>query len=155
MRAPFGGVQRGRALVSDQPVEVARAFVGAITWGEHRRIWDLLGQEGRRTVLRVAVKRGMDDGLAARLEAGGATTKESDTFLGELVNGLRADLAGSDLDSLGYNDDVLGAEDGRAWILLTAPMPQALGGAVPVGTVELSLEEGRWRVERLRPRPAP
>lgn len=141
--------------MSDGAVEVARAFVAAVAWGEHRRVWDLLGREGRRTVLRVAVGRGMDETLAARLGDETATTKESDTFLADLVNGLRADLAGADLDSMGYQDDPLGSEGGRAWILLTAPMPDILGGDVPVGTVELAAEDGTWRVERLSPRPAP
>lgn len=139
----------------DGPLDVARAFVTAIAWGEHRRVWDLLGSDARRTVLRVAVKRGMDETLAARLGDQTASAKESDAFLADLVNGLRADLAGTDLDSVGYQDDPIGPEGGQAWILLTSPMPEILGGDVPVGTVALTDEGGRWRVERLSPRPAP
>ncbi len=127
----------------------------AIAWGEHRRVWDLLARDGRRTVLRVAAARGMAEGLAARLGDGTATTGELDSFLADLVNGLRADLAGTDLDAIGYQDDPVGHDGGRAWILLTSPMPPALGGYVPVGTVEMTTEDGMWRVERLSPRPGP
>ncbi|MDQ6838942.1 MAG: hypothetical protein M3137_11580 [Actinomycetota bacterium] len=141
--------------MSSEPLDAARDFVAAIAWGEHRRVWELLAREGRRTVLRVAVARGMAESLAARLGDGTATPTQLDAFLGELVNGLRADLAGTDLDTVGYHDDPVGHDGGRAWILLTAPMPPALGGDVPVGTVEMATEDGCWRVERLSPRPGP
>lgn len=133
----------------------AQAFVSAIAWGEHRRVWDLLARDGRRTVLRVAVNRGMSEALAGRLGDGTATAGDMDSFLAELVNGLRADLAGTDLDTLGYQDDPVGHDSDRVWILLTSPMPSMLGGDVPVGTVEMVTENGAWRVERLSPRPGP
>lgn len=141
--------------MTGEPLDAARAFVTAIAWGEHRRVWELLASDGRRTVLRVAVARGMDEGLAARLGGGTASEAEFDHFLADLINGLRADLAGTDLDSIGYQDDPVGHDGGHAWILLTSPMPPELGGDVPVGTVEMAAEEGVWHVERLSPRPGP
>jgi hypothetical protein len=138
----------------DSPKEVARAFVQAVAWGEHLRVWEMLGDEGKKTVLRVAVKRGMNDALAARLGAGTASTEESDTFLTDLINGLRADMAGTDLDALRYWFDAEAAEEDRAWVVLMAPLPAELGGELPMGSVELTRPDGSWRVERFSGRPS-
>lgn len=151
---PGQGMSSGSAGETG-PEGVARAFVDAVAWGEHHRVWELLGGDGRRAVLRVAVARGMDDALSARLRDGTATASEADTFLADLVNGLRADLAGNDLDTLEYHQDLVAPEDGATWVVLTAPLPIALGGEVPIGTMELVEESGGWRVSRLSPRPKP
>ncbi len=133
------------------PEETARAFVDAVTWGDHRLVWDLLGLEGRTTVLRIAGDRGMDEALLARLRDGTAGDTERDEFLADLVNGLRADLAGNDLDALQYELDTAPHEPGRARVVVHAPLPPALGGTLPAASVELSSEAGEWRVERLVP----
>jgi hypothetical protein len=131
----------------------AQVFVEAIAWGEHRKVWELLGPEGRKTVLRVAVKNGMDDALAARLRDGTAGAAESEEFLGELIEGLRADLAGNNLDDLEYAADSE-IEPGQVRVVLTAPVAPLLGPVgLPVGSVELSFLDGAWLVERLTPRP--
>jgi hypothetical protein len=132
----------------------ARTFIEAIAWGEHRKVWDLLGPEGRKTVLRVAVRNGMDEALSARLRDGTAGASETEEFLAELLNGLRADLAGNDLDNLEYSEDGDFAGEDRVRVLLTAPVPPLLGPVgLPVGSVELAEYEGTWQVERLTPRP--
>lgn len=137
----------------DDATLAARTFVEAIAWGEHRKVWELLGPEGRKTVLRVAVKNGMDDALAARLRDGTAGPTESEEFLGELVDGLRADLAGNNLDDLEYAADTEHAP-GQVRVVLTAPIPPLLGPVgLPVGSLELSYLDGAWLVERLTPRP--
>ena len=133
------------------PDDTARAFVDAVIWGEHRRVWDLLGLEGRTTVLRIAGDRGMDEALVARLRDGTAADAERDEFLGDLVNGLRADLAGNDLDTLEYELDTSPQEPGRARVVVHSPLPVTLGGTLPAASVELSSEGGEWRVERLLP----
>lgn len=137
---------------ANDPVETARAFVDAVIWGEHRTVWDLLAAEGRKTVLRVAVARGMDEALSGRLREGLASAKEENEFLTDLVNGLRADLAGTDLDVLEYILDTEPVDPGRARVGLTAPMPAELGGGLPAGSIELAHDGDRWRVERLLPR---
>ncbi len=137
----------------DRPTRAARTFVEAIAWGEHRKVWELLGPEGRKTVLRVAVKNGMDEALAARLRDGTAGPAESEEFLAELLNGLRADLAGNDLDTLEYSADDDDRTD-HVRVLLTAPVPPLLGPVgLPVGSLELARHDGQWLVERLTPRP--
>lgn len=135
-------------------LETARAFIDAVTWGEHHRIWELLAEEGRVTVLRVAATRGMDQELATRLRDGAATAAEQEEFLADLLNGLRADLAGNDLDNLEYSIEAEPEPvQGRARVGLVAPLPEplAIGGDLPVGSLEMVHENGGWRVERLVP----
>ena len=138
---------------TDDATLVAQTFIEAIAWGEHRRVWELLAPEGRKVVLRVAVKNGMDEALAARLRDGTAGPAETEEFLGELLSGLRADLAGNDLDALEYaaDDD---ASPERVRVMLIAPVPPLLGPVgLPVGSIELARHDGQWLVERLTPRP--
>lgn len=141
------------ATASPDATTTAQMFIEAVAWGEHRKVWELLGAEGRKTVLRVAVKNGMDEALSARLRDGTAGPTESEEFLSELVDGLRADLAGNNLDELEYAADEEHAP-GQVRVLLTAPLPPLLGPVgLPVGSMELSLVDGTWVVERLNPRP--
>jgi hypothetical protein len=138
------------------PVDITREFVEAVVWGEHERVWELMGIEARTTVLKVASNRGMDEALVARLRDGTAAAAERNTFLIDLVNGLRADLAGNDLDALEYEEDAQPPEPGRARVVIAVPLAPGLGGNLPVGSVELSTEssttgEAEWRIERLVP----
>ncbi len=133
------------------PVDTAREFVDAIVWGEHQKVWELMGIEARTTVLKVASNRGMDEALVARLRDGTAAPAERDEFLADLVNGLRADLAGNDLDVLEYEEDPEPPEPGRARVVISVPVPAGFGGNLPVGSVELATEDAEWRIERLVP----
>ena len=147
-------------LVPTGPGEAAAAFVAAVAWGEHLRVWDLLTSEARNVVLKVAVARGMDEGLATRLRDATAAGVERDTFLSDLVNGLRADLRGTDLDSIDFeadpDPDPGRTDPKRAWIIVVAPMINPLLGAgLPVASMELAYERGAWRVEHLIPRAQP
>lgn len=135
------------------PVTVARQFIDAVAWGEHRTIWELLGREGRTAVLRVATARGMDEALAARLRDDVASENDREVFLTDLVNGLRADLAGTDLDALELETEPGPQEEGRARVILVAPVASSLGvPGLPVGSLEVAEEGGAWRVQRLVPR---
>ena len=133
------------------PLDIARQFVDAIVWGEHRKVWDLMGLEARTTVLKVAADRGMDEALVARLRDGTASDGERDEFLVDLINGLRADLAGNDLDALEYEEDPESPEPGRARVVIMVPVAIGLGGNLPVGSVDLAIEEAEWRIQRLVP----
>lgn len=137
-------------------IETAREFVDGVVWGEHRKVWGLMGLEARTTVLKVATNRGMDEGLVARLRDGTASDAERDEFLADLVTGLRSDLAGNDLDALEYEEDTEPLEPGRARVVITVPVAVGFGGNLPVGSVELATEpstagEAEWRIERLVP----
>jgi len=137
-------------------LDAAREFVDAVVWGEHRKVWMLMGIEARTTVLKVASDRGMDEALVARLRDGTAGDAERDEFLMDLIAGLRADLAGNDLDALEYEEDAEPPEPGRARVVISVPVAVGFGGNLPVGSVELAEEsstsgESEWRVQRLVP----
>ncbi len=134
------------------PVETTRVFVDAVAWGEHRKVWELLSQEGRKNVLRIAVNQGMEEALAARLREGTASEGELDKFLVDLVNGLRADLQMADVDNLDYEPDREPQGPGQARVQLVTPVPAELGPGLPAGSAELTEEDGTWRVTRLVPR---
>jgi hypothetical protein len=115
-----------------------------------------MGLEARTTVLKVAADRGMDEALGARLRDGTASDGERDEFLADLINGLRADLAGNDLDALEYEEDGTAQEPGRARVVILVPVAVGFGGNLPVGSVELAIEsstagEAEWRIQRLVP----
>lgn len=151
----------GTAAAATDPVETTRLFVEAVAWGDHQTVWELLGADGRETVLNVAVNHGMDEAVAARLREGTAAAGERGTFLVDLVYGLRNDLTGNDLDALTYemeSDEMESESSGpspstnTARVVLSAQMPAALGGGLPVASAELSHDGEGWRVERLVPR---
>ncbi len=149
MTEPAGGA-------TGTAVEAARAFIDGVVWGEHRKVWELMGVEARTTVLKVATNRGMDEALVARLRDGTASEAERDEFLADLVNGLRADLAGNDLDAVEYEEDPEPLEPGRARVVISVPVAIGFGGNLPIGSVELATEaatigEAEWRIERLVP----
>lgn len=138
------------------PVATAQAFVGAVAWGEHTTVWALLGPAAQVAVLDVATRRGMNPLLAARLREGTAADHERDDFLADLLNGLRAELPGVDLDAVRCVPSVDGpTERGSSLVHLVAEVPAELGPPVPVGYVELVevldvLDgAGRWTVVRL------
>ncbi len=140
----------------DGAVDASRSFVHAVAWGEHRTVWELLAPEGRKAVLRVALGRGMDDVLASRLREDRAEAQELDAFLTDLVNGLRADLAGADLDTLGFELVEACAEDGAVSVVLTTPTPPGIARHgienLPIATMELVEHGSEWRVAGLAPR---
>ena len=138
------------------PVDTSREFVDAVVWGEHKKVWEFLGIEARTTVLKVASNRGMDEGLVTRLRDGTATQAEQHEFLADLINGLRADLAGNDLDAFVYEEEPDAPEPDRARVVISVPVAVGFGGNLPVASVELAKEasttgENRWRIERLVP----
>ncbi|MBW3643602.1 MAG: hypothetical protein KY447_11885 [Actinobacteria bacterium] len=126
--------------------------MAAVAWGEHHKVWEMLSREGRSVVLRVASKRGMDEAMVARLRDGTAAASEREQFLADLINGLRADLEGNNLDGLEFERDPA-PEPGRSRVILVAPMPVGLSAGLPIGSIELTEQGDGWRVERLLPRP--
>jgi hypothetical protein len=141
---------------SPSVVDVARSFVLAVAWGEHRTVWALLGVDARKAVLQVALTRGMDDVLAGRLRDATASPREYDEFLTDLVNGLRADLAGADLDSPVFQIIEGAADDGHAAVVLATATPTELArhgiDNLPVATINLVFEGDEWKIARVDPR---
>jgi hypothetical protein len=142
--------------MSASAFDTTREFIDSVVWGEHGKVWSLMGLEARTTVLKVASDRGMDEALVARLRDGTAAAAERDEFLMDLIAGLRADLAGNDLDALEYEEDAVPPEPGRARVVISVPVAIGFGGSLPVASVELAEEsstsgEPEWRVQRLVP----
>ena len=137
-------------------IDVARNFVLAVAWGEHRTVWDLLGADARKTVLQVALGRGMDDVLASRLLDETAPSRDSDEFLADLVNGLRTDLAGADLDAPLFEVVEGAADHGHASVVLSTATPEELIrhgiDGLPVATIDFVHEGGGWKIARVEPR---
>ena len=134
------------------PAEAARTFIQAVAWGEHHVVWEMLSAEAQRVVMGIATGRGMPEALAARLRDGTATEAELDQFRGDLVNGFRADLLGTDVDSLVYEVDETVFEPGTVRVVLMVPVPDpVLGTGLPTASIEMTQEgaDGKWRVERL------
>ena len=142
-RTPLGG--------APDPVDVARDFVEAVVWGDHTKVWESFGLEARTAVLKVASDRGMDEALSGRLRDGTASETEVNDFLADLVTGLRADLAGNDLDSLTFELDREPQDPGRARVVVNVPIPPPMGGYLPAASVELADEAGEWKIVRLLP----
>ena len=129
--------------------KAAALFIDAVVWGEHHKVWELIGAQGRDEVLEVAIKRGMDEGLANRLRAGTGSPSETNEFLADLVNGLRSELAGNDLDRVTFELDAAKSDSDRANVVMHVPLHPNLGGTLPIGTLELSSDGTSWRVERM------
>lgn len=136
---------------ADGAVKTATEFVDAIVWGDHNVVWRLIGSEGRAEVLEVATKRGMDEGLAARLSGDTASPAEMNEFLADLVNGLRSELAGNDLDNVTFELNEEESTADKVEVKLHVPLHPLLGGTLPIGTLFLVSEAGEWRVARLIP----
>ena len=139
------------------PHATAVAFIDAIVWGEHHRVWELLGPEAREHALATAARRGMDAVAAARARQGTWGVEESDRFLSALVRGLRVDLAGTDINTVEVVDDPeLGVDGAIRFRLETATLlPHEITGGAKwaAGGVIVAEAEGRWLVRRLEPRP--
>ncbi len=161
--------------------EVVRAFVDAIVWGEHVRVWELFSPEAREHVLRAASRRGLDAVAAQRARQETWSGGEADAFLTSLVHGLRIDLSGVDLDRILISEHPVRLDDGSLRFDLENPshLPPTLTGganwaagavvvermgahaATPTSTptatptaTPTSTPTSDWRVTRLIARPA-
>ena len=145
------GHSAGQGGGAEEAIKIAANFIDAVVWGEHHKVWDLLGTEGRDEVLEVATKRGMDDALASRLRTGTGSPTETNEFLADLVNGLRSELAGNDLDNVSFELDAPTSDSSRAKVIMHVPLHPNLGGTLPIGSLDLSNDGTVWRVERMIP----
>ena len=140
-----------------EEVETAKAFLHAIVWGEHHRVWELLGPAARERVLGAATRKGMDAVAASRARLGTWGVEEADVFLTSLVRGLRVDLSGADLELIAVVDEPEPLPDGSVRFRLesaTLLPPELTGGANwAAGAVIVGREADGWRVRTLEPRP--
>ena len=141
----------------DDPRDTVSAFVHAIVWGEHHRVWELLGPAARERVLESACRRGLDPVAAARARLGTWGTAEADEFLTALVRGLRVDLSGVDLELVQVVEGAEVQADGSLRFRLESKtaLPAILTGGAnwAAGAVLIAAEADGWRVRSLEPRP--
>lgn len=141
---------------------VAKAFVDAIVWGEHVRVWELFSPEACEHVLRAASRKGLDAVAAERARQDTWSRGEADAFLTALLHGLRVDLSGVDLDGILVAESAVRLDDGSLRFDLESPsdLPATLtgganwaAGAVVVDRIT-SAGSSLWQVTRLIARPA-
>lgn len=137
--------------------DTARAFIHAVVWGEHHRVWELFAPAGRERVLQAAKRRGMDAVAAGRAREGTWGVEEADVFLTSLVRGLRVDLSGVDIELIDVVDEPEVQPDGAVRLRLESKtlLPAVLTGGAnwAAGAVIVGREPDGWRVRSLEPRP--
>ena len=131
---------------------VAQRFLDAIIWAEHLMVWEMLAPSAREVALAGAGRRGFDAVAAERARQGTWNEAQRDALLGELVKGLRVDLAGAPLDEL----QIGGTEqrdDGRIAVELEArsvlPDTITAGHGWRVARLVLVPGDEGWLVERI------
>lgn len=139
-----------------EAAEAAKDFLHAIVWGEHHRVWALLGPEARDRVLGAATRRGMDAVAASRAREGTWGVEEADVFLTSLLRGLRVDLSGADLELIEVVDEPEAQSDGSLRFRLesTTLLPAELTGGAnwAAGALIIGRDVEGWRVRALEPR---
>ncbi|MDH3681797.1 MAG: hypothetical protein OEV40_17810 [Acidimicrobiia bacterium] len=131
----------------------ASAFLHAIVWGEHTRIWDLLSDDGRQLALRVATDNGLDRVVAGRIGQDLSDPTEREEFLRQLLRGLRQDLRSVDLPNLTV--DTSPSDVDRETVSIAITSPSAIPGTEEwaAGRLVLSRDQTRgWCIDRLEPR---
>jgi hypothetical protein len=142
-------------------VAVVKRFFFAVSIGDGEALWEELGEQARAYVLNVAVQQGMDFELGSRLRLGTAEPTEWEDYLANLVWGVQRDTDGIDLANLAYEGEAI--ENGQVRVRYAVPLGLVLPGGtaggttptIPAGSVITEQENGRWRVQRLVPRPSP
>lgn len=137
-------------------VEAAERFFAAV--GEHdlRGFWEMMSDGARAYVLELALDRGMEFDLNSRLRQGTATDEEFDTYLDELLEGIKRDLRGLDLQRLAFEAAPEPEVPGKVRVTYSTRMDAMLGDVqptLPAGSLMMTEEGGEWKVDRLIPKP--
>lgn len=141
---------------NDGAAVVAGQFLEAIYEGDSNLVWALFSADAREFIVARGVRRGLTLELGRALLDGTADEFERAEFLGDLLAGLEKDLETVDLSLVSVSEDVEDLGPGKVRVRYFEAFTIELGPpleALPVGLVELVLEAGCWRVERLIPRP--
>lgn len=150
----------GQAITQDELAEAqaaAERFLTAIDKGDHRGVWEQFSEQARAYVLNRAVDRGMDFDLMSAIRQETASEEDLDTYYQELLEGLRRDLRAVEISRMTYEakpEPESTTRQVRVTYLLE--MDVAIGNqrpSIPAGSVIMAPEDGRWKVDRLIPRP--
>lgn len=137
-------------------VDAVRALFTAVRDGDAEALWDLFGTEARRYIVGRGIRRGMSAGFGAQLLAGTAEPRERERFLRDVLAGIEKDLERVDLDRLVLTDAPLPLDGARFKVTYLEEFVVPVGpplDPLPVGSVELLVEDGAWKVAKLVPRP--
>ncbi|HYR63571.1 MAG TPA: hypothetical protein VET24_13200 [Actinomycetota bacterium] len=143
-------------IASDEPLKAAERFFQALAGDDARGLWDCFGEQARSYVLNVGLERGMDFDLNSRLRQGTATDQEFEEFMGDLLQGVRRDLRGVDIQRLAFESQVEPETTLRVRVTYLVTLGEPGVGivtAVPAGSLVMVLERDDWKVERIVPRP--
>jgi hypothetical protein len=131
------------------PASVAAAFVRAIASGDERALWHLFSETARVRIIDIGEHQGLPAALAAKVRNDTATAEEMETFLVDVLDGLRRDLEWSTVTSL-EPEVVLEAGD-TARVALIEPLTVQLPGTPPgLPAAWLTLvEAGGWYIDTI------
>lgn len=141
---------------SEGVLAAAEAFFAALAAGRARAVWEAFSDRARAYVLNLGHERGMDFELAARLRSGSASEEEMESFLQDLLAGLQRDLRGVDLSRLAFEAKAEPEAPMQVrvnYLVAIGPQVEGVQTAIPAGSLVFALEEDRWKLERIEPRP--
>lgn len=134
----------------------AERFLQALDAGDRHAVWDLFSENAQAYVLNRAVDRGMDFDLMSAIRQRTATEEQFDSYLEDLLDGLRRDLKGVEVARLRYEAKAVGEPAGHVQVTYLLEMDVAIGDqrpSIPAGSVMMAREGDTWKVDRLIPRP--
>lgn len=141
---------------SQEVLAAAERFFEALANGDGRALWAVMSDDARAYVLNIAVERSMEFDLYSRLRDGTASEEEVDSYLADLLEGIRADLQGVKLDRLAFESAAEPESPMRMRVTYLMRMDATIGGvetAIPAGSLIMVHEDGEWKMDRLVPRP--
>lgn len=154
---PMGSSPDGQPLPDDDAAAIEKAvdrFFEAVANADGDALWEVFSDDARAFVLNLAMEQGMAFDLATALRDGTASGEERSEYLTNLVEGIRQDLRGLDVDNLTYEMRSEAETDKIrvSYLVEVAAGPDG-GHRIPAGSLLLVRDEGRWAVDRLIPRP--
>lgn len=148
------------ALADDDIVELkalGRRFFDAVRDGDHRGLWALFSETAQAYVLNLAVERGMDFDLGSAIRQGTAADEDLDNYLEELLEGIRRDVRGVELDRLAFDVKPIPESPGEVRVVYLAQVDvpgREQPTTIPAGSLVTAKEPDGWRVLRLIPKPS-
>lgn len=139
-----------------EAIDAAARFFAAIAAQDHDALWHEFSEDARAYVINLAVERGMDFDFGSRLREGTAGQEEFDDYARDLLAGIRADLGDLDFERLTYEVAVEPSAPDKLRVTYLVALGEALGqgpSAIPAGSLLMSYDGARWRVDRLIPKP--
>lgn len=135
-------------------IEAAEHFFAAVRDHDLRGFWGLMSEGAKAYVLELALDRGMEFDLNSRLRQGTATDEEFDTYLDELLEGIKKDLRELDFHRLAFEAAPEPDVPGKVRVTYLTRMDAMLGDVqptLPAGSLVMAEDDSEWKVDRLIP----